>query len=186
MAGAAHVLQRYARALHELAEKAGAVQQVGKDLHAFLDVLAADPEARRRLQTPRLPREAKREVLRHALPQGSHDLLRRTLMLLVDKGRAGQVAELGAAWDEVALSASGRAVAQVTSAAPLDEATRQRLTAQLARLTGKTIQLQEAVDPALLAGARILVGSRMLDGTVHARLEALRARLMAAPLPAAD
>jgi len=42
------------------------------------------------------------------------------------------------------------------------------------------------VDPALLGGARILVGSRMLDGTVHARLEALRVRLLAAPLPAAE
>lgn len=188
MAGSAHVLQRYARALHELAHAAGggAVEQVGKDLHALLAVLAADPEARRRLQTPRLPREAKREVLRHALPQGSHDLLRRTLMLLIDKGRAGELEGLGAAWDEVALAASGRAVAQVTSATPLDAATRERLTGQLARLTGKTIQLKESVDPALLGGARILVGSRMLDGTVHARLEALRARLLAAPLPTAE
>ena len=186
MAGASNVLQRYARALLELATAAGAVERVGADLHAVLDVLAADPEARRRLETPRLPREAKREVLRHALPAGSHDLVRRTLMLLVDKGRASQITDLRAAWDEAALTASGRAVAEVTSAGPLDEATRERLKGQLTRLTGKTILLQERVDPELLGGARILVGSRMLDGTVHARLEALRARLLAAPLPAAD
>src|SRR5215468_1545543 len=105
MAGTAHVLQRYARALLELAAAAGATEKVGADLHALLEVLAADPEARRRLATPRLPREAKREVLRHALTDGSHDLLRRTLMLLIDKGRAAQIAELGAAWDEVALTA---------------------------------------------------------------------------------
>jgi len=162
------------------------VEKVGGDLHALLARLAGDAEARRRLATPRLPREAKRELLVQALPPGSHDLLRRTLMLLVDKGRAAQIPELGAAWDEVALAASGRAMAQVTTASPLDEAARGKLVTQLARLTGKTVVLQEHVDPALLGGARILVGSRLLDGSVHARLEALRTRMLAAPLPAAD
>ena len=186
MAGVSQVLARYATALHELAVKAGAADKAGSDLHALVARLRASPESLRQLASPRLPREQKRALLKSQLPDGCHDLVRRTLMLLVDKGRAGAVEGLAAAWDEVALAASGRAVASVTSATPLDEAGRSKLVAQLARLTGKTIVLQEHVDPELLGGARILVGSRMIDGSVAARLAALRERLLAAPLPAAD
>jgi F-type H+-transporting ATPase subunit delta len=185
MAGAAHVLSRYATALHELAARAGVVERVGTDLQALTRALAAQPELGRGLASPKLSREDKRALLM-ALLGGAHDLLRRTLMLLVDKGRAAQVAGLAAAWEEVALEAAGRAIARVTSAAPLDEATRAGLLAQLQRVTGKGIVLQESVDPALLGGTRILVGSRMIDGSVQARLAALHTRLMAAPLPAAD
>jgi len=186
VAGESQVLARYATALHELAVKAGAPEQAGADLHALVARLHASPESLRLLSSPRLPREKKRALLQSQLPTSCHDLVRRTVMLLVDKGRAGAVEGLAAAWDEVALAASGRAVASVTTAAPLDEAGRSRLVTQLARLTGKTIVLQEHIDPELLGGARILVGSRMIDGSVAARLAALRDRLMAAPLPAAE
>ncbi len=184
MAGETQVPARYARALHELAAAAGAAETVGADLHALLGRLHESPEARRALASPRLARERKRELLASLLPEGSHDLLRRALLLMVDKGRGEAITGLGAAWEEIALSAAGRAVARVTSAAPLDDATQARLVEQLARLTGKTIGLDLTVDPALLGGARILVGSRMLDGSVAARLAAMRDRLMAAPLPA--
>ncbi|HEX5011957.1 MAG TPA: ATP synthase F1 subunit delta [Planctomycetota bacterium] len=186
MASGSQVLARYASALHELAVKAGAADKAGADLHALGARLATEPAAQAQLASPRLPREKKRALLQTLLPAGCHDLVRRTLMLLVDKGRAGEVLGLAAAWDEVALAASGRAIATVTTAVPLDEAGRSRLVSQLARLTGKTIVLQEHVEPELLGGARILVGSRMIDGSVAARLAALRERLMAAPLPAAE
>jgi F-type H+-transporting ATPase subunit delta len=184
VAGESQILQRYARALHELAAQAGAVERVGADMHAVMARLGGSAESRRQLASPRLAREKKRALLVSLLPPGSHDLVRRTLLLMIDKGRGDALAGFGAAWDEVAMAAAGRALAQVTSAAPLDDLTRARLVAQLSRLTGKTIGLQESVDPALLGGSRILVGSRMLDGSVAARLSALRKRLMAAPLPA--
>lgn len=184
MAGANQVLQRYATALHELAAKAGAVERVGADLAALARALQDQPPLARALANPRLSREDKRTLLR-ALLDGAHELLRRTVMLLVDKGRAAQVPALPAAWDEVSLEVAGRAIARVTSAAPLDEATRTALVAQLQRVTGKSIVLQESVDPSLLGGTRILVGSHLIDGSVQARLDALQHRLMAAPLPAA-
>jgi len=186
VAGASQVLARYATALHELAVKAGAADKAGADLHVLTGRLAAEPAAQAQLSSPRLPREKKRALVQSLLPAGCHDLVRRTLMLLVDKGRAGEVAGLGTAWDVVALAASGRAIASVTTASPLDEAGRSKLVAQLARVTGKIIVLQEHVDPELLGGARILVGSRMIDGSVAARLAALRERMLAAPLPAAE
>src|SRR6185503_15920698 len=165
VASYAQVLSRYATALHELARKAGAVDKVGADLHTLVERLRASPESLRQLASPRLPREQKRALLQSQMPPAGHDLVRRTVMLLVDKGRAGQVVELAAAWDEVAMTASGRAVASVTTATPLDDAGRSRLVQQLSRLTGKTVALQERVDPELLGGARIVVGSRMIDGS---------------------
>jgi len=184
MAGESQIVARYARALHELAAKAGVVDKVGADVQAVMQRLAGSAESRGQLASPRLGREKKRELVVSLLPPGTHDLLRRALLLMVDKGRGDAIAGLGAAFHEVAMAAAGRAVAHVSSAVALDDAARARLVAQLSRITGKTIGLQESVDPALLGGTRILVGSRMLDGSVAARLSALRARLMAAPLPA--
>jgi F-type H+-transporting ATPase subunit delta len=186
MAGATQVLQRYATALHQLAAAAGAVERVDRELAVLDGHLQGHAGIVDQLASPKVARERKRALVTALLPAGAHDLLRRTLLLLVDKGRAAQLTGFHAAWEAVAMEAAGRAIAQVTSAAPLDDATRSGLQVQLQRLTGRSIVLQERVDPALLGGARILVGSRLIDGTVQARLDALRDRLLAAPLPAAD
>jgi F-type H+-transporting ATPase subunit delta len=186
MASSTLVLQRYATALHELAGKAGAVERVEADLRALDSAIAADPATARRLASPRLTREAKRALLQSLLPQGGNDLVRRTVMLLTDKGRAAAVPELSAVFTQVAMAAAGRAQGRVSTPAPLEPATRQALEKQLGVLTGQTVTLEESVEPELVAGLRVVVGSRMIDGTVKTRLERLRTALLAVPLPAAD
>jgi F-type H+-transporting ATPase subunit delta len=182
MASARLVLHRYATALHALARAAGAAEPVGADLARLARDIASHEGLAARLASPRLTREQKRSLLAALLQQGSHELVRRTVNLLVDKGRAGQVGGLAAVYEEVAREASGRVVANVTSATPLDAALRERLVRELSALSGKQVTLHETVDDGLLGGLRVVLGSRMIDGSVARRLEALRQRLMTAPL----
>jgi len=179
------VLHRYASALHVLAAEAGAVERVATDLDGLSAAITASPELAGQLASPRLPREAKRALITALCAGRAHDLVRRVALLAVDKGRAAQVADLGAAFRIVARKAAGRVVASVQSAQPLDAATRAGLVAGLGRLTGNTIELEESLDADLIGGLRVVIGSRMLDGSVTARLERMRARMLAAPLGAA-
>jgi F-type H+-transporting ATPase subunit delta len=105
---------------------------------------------------------------------------------MADKGRAGLLAELKPAFDEIAMAASGRAVASVTSATPLDDAVRTRLTAQLGDLTGKHITLEETVDESLLGGISVRIGSRMIDGSLKRRLEMLEHTMLGAHIALAS
>ena len=178
------ILRRYAQALLDLAGKAGAVERVQRDLNALAARIRAEGELHARLTSPRVTRAQKRDLLSSALGAGKRDLVRSTVLLLVDKGRAALVPELAEVFDEAAREAAGQAVAHVTSAAPLDDALRARLVERLGAVSGRTITLEERVDPELLGGLRVVIGSNMIDGSVKRRLEELRARLLKAPLAA--
>jgi len=178
------VLDRYARALHELAASAGSVEAVGRSLSALSEVIGDNPELAAHLSSPERTRESKKRVLLALLGADVDDLARRTVLLLADRGRAGVVGDLARAWNHIVMETQGLQVAQVTSAVPLDDETRAQLVAQLGKITGKTISLEESVDADLLGGVRILLGSKMIDGSLRRRLESLGESLTRAPLGA--
>jgi F-type H+-transporting ATPase subunit delta len=68
--------------------------------------------------------------------------------------------------------------ADVTSAAPLSEASHTSLEAQLSRLTGKRLRTHYSVNPELVGGVVARIGSTVYDGSVRGQLEALRRRLV--------
>jgi F-type H+-transporting ATPase subunit delta len=73
----------------------------------------------------------------------------------------------------------GIAVAEVTTAVPLDDSSRAQLAARLTRYVGQQIEMETSVDPAIMGGVVVRVGDLLLDGSVRGRLEALRRRLAA-------
>ena len=182
MASTRLIVNRYALALHGLASEAGSLEQVGAQLDDLAANLASSDELRGELANPRLGRETKKAVLSQLLGEGVEAHLRATVMLMADKGRAGLLDELQPALAEIAMTASGRAVASVVSATALDDDTRQRLVAQLQQLSGKDITLEENVDESLLGGVSVQIGSRMIDGSLKRRLEVLEHKMLAAQI----
>ena len=71
----------------------------------------------------------------------------------------------------------------VESARPMDQATMERVSADMGRALGKKLILKNRVVPEIVGGARVIAGNRMLDGSIQGRLDALRLRLLQAPLP---
>jgi F-type H+-transporting ATPase subunit delta len=172
------VASRYAEALFEVARGRGAVEAVRKELEALLGLAEATPALRALLERPDLGADQKLEALRSAFGDEVSDIVVALLDALLERGRGDHVAEVAAVYDELADDAAGLVRAEARTAAPLTDSQRERLVAALGRITERQVKLEERIDPEVLAGVRVLVGDRLIDGSAAGRLERMREQLM--------
>ena len=177
------VASRYASALVDVVTAAGTGDspEGSKVAAQLLDVEAAvqaSPQLRGILLNPAVSRARKRAVIgRIGEAIGISRQVRNFLFVAADRGRIGQLSEIREAFETLLDQRLGFMQAHITSAKTLDDAQRQRLEAQLARISGKSIRPFYAVDPALVGGVIARVGSTVYDGSVRGQLEALRRKL---------
>jgi len=172
--------QRYASALAEVALEQGAVEPVRRQLAAFADLVHQSAELKNYLSNPGVVRESKHGAIEElSTRMGAGKILRNLLFVLTDHDRTLLLPEIVKAFHELILVQQGIVEAQVTSPVELTPAQKQTLAAALERLTGKKIEARYALDPALLGGAVVRIGSTIYDGSVRAQLARLQARLAA-------
>ncbi|MCZ6597099.1 MAG: ATP synthase F1 subunit delta [Planctomycetota bacterium] len=175
------VTTRYTEALFNLARSEGVLDQVERDV----DRLASELQRLAvggRVFDARLPTEARRREIEPVLT-GMHRLTRSFVNLLFDKRREDVLRSLGAAFRARALAERNTVEGVVQSARPLDAAEVARLATAFGLRLGKTVLLENEIRPELIGGACVIVGSKMLDGSVQGRLDGLRKRMDDAPLP---
>jgi F-type H+-transporting ATPase subunit delta len=97
--------------------------------------------------------------------------------VLAENGRLELLPEIAAQYEVLKNDREGVVDAQVTSAFPMTDAQLAELTAQLEAKTGKRVKAQISVDPELIAGVRIVIGDKVIDGSARAQLTALEAAL---------
>lgn len=167
----------YAKALFEIANAEGTLDEVEDELFRFARTLEQQHELRDALTDPGLPAERKRALLAEVLGERTDPVTVNLLGFVIEQGRAR---ELGAIVDElVAVAAERRqsAVAEVRTAVPLDAGHRDRLAEALERATGRKVELKVVVDPTVVGGVVARVGDQVIDGSVRRRLELARERL---------
>lgn len=179
MSGAPRVLaRRYARALLDVAGREGATTALAlrDELRALAPLVSGHAGLRRALLHPGLGAERRRRVLAALAERaGASVLLRRLLDLLASRDRVALLPDVVEAYAELANASWGIVSAEAVSAVALPEAQGRALAAAL----GGAVELRTRVDPALVGGLLVRVGGRTYDGTVRARLAALRRRLAA-------
>ncbi len=170
---------RYARALVELAETHSAVEAVTRDVAALADALAASAPLRKVLKNPILPRDAQgKALLALAGKIGAHKLTQNFLRLIAQKRRQSALAAILAAFKTELARRSGAITADVTSATALSDAQTQALTQAVAKAhRGARVTLNVTVDPTLLGGLRLRVGSHLYDRSLSAQLARLQQTL---------
>ena len=174
------VARRYALAVFGLAKSAPddgsgdgtRVERVGRALHAAYDAIFGDDDVRRFFQSPVINRGEKERILAQAFAP-LDELARHTVLLLVRKRRELLLAPLVAQYDLLALAEAGRERLKITSAKPLDRAELDSVVGPLAKLYGKTFEIEQRVGPTLLAGLRIDIGGRQVDASIAGRLDDL-------------
>jgi F-type H+-transporting ATPase subunit delta len=170
--------RRYARALFSLAREEGRVEAVRGELAALQRLFAENAELRHALFRPLHPAAERRAVLRSLCERaGSSRAVANFLGLLVDRRRLIDFDAILAEFGRLADEAAGRVRAEVVSATRLRDDQRERLRRALAARTGKQVELDEKIDPALLGGAVASVGGVVFDGSLRTQLSQLRGSL---------
>ncbi|MFA5844892.1 MAG: ATP synthase F1 subunit delta [Coriobacteriia bacterium] len=170
----------YASALFDLATLAGVVDEVDEDVKNVVKAVRGHVELREALVDTSLPVEKKRDVLRDIFGGSVSPEALAVVTLMVERDMAGSLGDLSRAFGEIAEKERGVVVAEVTTAVELDAALREKVAQKVAAFVGHPVTLRERTDPSLIGGIRILVGGRVLDGSVSSMLDNVRSALCTA------
>ena len=169
----------YARALFEAAREAGRVDEVAADLAALAAAMEEVPELRAFLRNPQIEPAGKASVLEQLTADGD-ELVRNFVRLAAEKGRAGELSEISTELDSLVAQAQNRLSVELTTAHELSETEASSIVATIEKASGRTVEATRAVDPSLIGGIVLQIGSHRADGSVRGRLERLRHELATA------
>ena len=165
---------RYALALFELARDARSIDAVEASLATVRDALRDSDDLRTLIASPVVGRgTATKTVLAVADQLGLDATTRSFLGVLAENRRLGELPAIVRAYRTLASRHRGELTAEVTSAHPLTEDQVVELKQQLRQRVGREVAVDLSVDPALLGGLVVRIGSQMIDSSIRTRLNAL-------------
>ena len=165
---------RYASALFELASEAGFVSAVEGDLETLSEALRESPELRALIRNPEVSREALGRVFVGLGAQlNLSDLTRNFLGVLAQNRRVAELPAMIRAFRSIAAAQRGEVTAEVASAHPLSDEQLATLETKLRAREGRTVKLKTRVEPELLGGLVVTVGSKRIDSSIRSRLNSL-------------
>jgi F-type H+-transporting ATPase subunit delta len=100
------------------------------------------------------------------------------LRLLIEKGRAGEIDEVGEEFERLAAREEGELSVELTTAFELSEDDARSIVGQIEEASGRTVEATRSVDPDLIGGIVLQAGSLRVDGSVRGRLERLERELV--------
>lgn len=171
---------RYASALFDLAAEHGTVTAVEKDLDTLGAALAESGDLAALTTNPEVSREAQGKAMAAvAQSLGLSPLTTNFLGVLAGNRRLGKLAAIIAAFKAIAAAQRGEVTATVTSAHPLSDDQIAALKTKLTAREGRTVMLSASVDPDLLGGLVVTIGSQRIDASIRTRLNSLAKAMQA-------
>jgi F-type H+-transporting ATPase subunit delta len=168
--------RRYAAAVFELGVESNSLDSWRADL-----VKLAEYFGNKRLQfvlrEPKIPLERKEEMVRDLLEGKLQPQALSLALLLVERGLVDHAPLIYTEFEKRYNDYKGQAVAEITTAIPLDDDLRRQVIGELQQMTGKRILLQERIDPSILGGAIARVGDTLIDGSLKRRFALLRTQI---------
>jgi F-type H+-transporting ATPase subunit delta len=166
---------RYAAALFELAKEERQLEPVERDVAAFQGMLDASADLRRLVRSPIISADDQEKALEAVLAKaGISGLTANFLKLIARNRRLFAAADMLKAFRALLARERGEVSADVTSAHPLTAEQTQLLSDTLRTSMGKNVRIDTRVDPGLLGGLIVKVGSRMIDSSLRTKLNNLK------------
>jgi F-type H+-transporting ATPase subunit delta len=170
---------RYASALFSLARESNATDQVAGSLDAFDRMISESADLERLVRSPVFSAEDQVKALGAVLDRAAiTGITANFVKLVASKRRLFSIRDMIATYHKLNDSYRGVARAEVTSAAPLSDSHVAALKDALKGVTGgKQVEVTAKVDPAIIGGLVVKLGSRMVDGSLKTKLNAIRTRM---------
>ena len=165
---------RYATALFELASDANTVSSVEASLASVVTAIGESDDLRALTTSPILSRDDARAAIGAVAASMNLDpLTTKTLGVLAENRRLSEVANVARAFTQLAASHRGEVTAEVTSAHALTPAQSAALAAKLKARVGTDVAVQHKIDPSILGGLTVKIGSTVIDSSIKTRLNTL-------------
>ena len=166
---------RYATALFELARDERSVDAVKADLDKFEAMLAESDDLKRLVRSPVFSADVQSKALAAVLDQADiSGISANFLKVLTANRRLFAVADVIRAFRALVAKFRGEATADVTVAEPLSDKNLDALKSALKTISGKDVTLNVKVDPSIIGGLIVKLGSRMVDSSLRTKLHALK------------
>jgi F-type H+-transporting ATPase subunit delta len=171
------VAQRmYARALFQAARDADRLEQVGADLSTLAGAIEDIPELGAFLRNPQVEPEGKAALLEE-IAADADELVRNFARIVAEKGRAAELPEMSAELEALIAREQNRLTVELTTAYELSDEEAQSIVKTIGAASGRSVDATRSVDPSLIGGIVLQIGSFLADGSVRGRLERLRQEL---------
>ena len=163
--------KRYAHALFELAQDGGTVDVVSADLASLRRATEASADLRRLVRSPVFSAEDQARALKAILDKmGANALTTKFVLLLSQKRRLSALTQIVQAYEHLIATTRGETEAEVTAARGLSDAEIAELKSVLKSRLGKEPRLHSKVDPTLLGGLVVKIGSKLIDSSIRTKL----------------
>ncbi len=177
-ASTSFIARRYARALFMLAEEAGKLDILEQQLQSLKAAVTSSDLLKNLLENPVLSRGQIAQAIDQVLGDAKLDALTKKFIgTLGANRRLSLLPEIADAFAAMQQTKRGEEVAVVTSAAPLSKEQLAAVVADLQKATGKKILLKTEVNPEILGGVKVRIGSRELDNSLQGRLNRMKQHL---------
>jgi F-type H+-transporting ATPase subunit delta len=175
----AEIIEPYAEALMSLAQASNQTGRFGDDLSMILDLLKSSPELEQFLGNPFVTAEAKKGVLRRLMESQVDGTIFKFLMLLVDRRRIIFLSGICQQYKALLRKLNNAVLAEVTSTVELGESQRQAIMEKVRSMTGASqVDLDTRIDPELIGGVIVKVGSQVLDSSIRGQLRRMSNALL--------
>lgn len=172
------ILERYAQALLSLAQDSNIVDQVGNDINSILGLLKESQDLSEFLANPLIKLDAKKAVLNQVLGDSIHPYTRNFLQVLVDRRRIMFLEGICKQFQALLRKLNQTVLAEVTSVRELSDDQKQVLREKVLALTGaRQVELETRLDPDLIGGVVIKIGSQVIDASLRGQLRRISLRL---------
>ena len=165
---------RYASALFDLASEQGFVTAVESDLDKLGEALKASPDLSALIRNPKISREDTAKAMDAVSGVlGLSPLTKNFIGVLAGNRRLSALPEIVRAFASIAAAQRGELTAEVTSAHALSDDQVAELAQKLKAREGKEVKIKASVDPEILGGLVVRIGSRQIDSSIRTRLNSL-------------
>ncbi len=170
--------KRYAKALLGLAEENNILERSYGDLQRVNAVFSAHKEIKVMMKSPVIRVAKKQAVLKHLFDNDIHPLIMAYLLIIVRKQRGHMIKGISNAYLRVYKQYLGIETVKITTAAPLDEALRQKALQAASELTPHEIEFKEEVDPDIIGGFVLDLDDKQYNASVQYRFARIKKLLM--------